>query len=204
MPGFAVGFVESSVSSPFAEGVDVDHFSPEKYFHRNYIPYVERRHIGDDEIYLVCVVGDGTTAGLLTDAYGKPVLVSRPTDENGLDLNSQYVVAAVEQKVVGQPVSVWAGRVEAQRCGFQDESQFSHFAMTAGIESWLAGGAVATLGWLVENPRVVWHVAAIEKAQSRESVCAFDLYIYASRLEGVNGTYKSDLFLQLNEWVREK
>jgi hypothetical protein len=104
----------------------------------------------------------------LTDAYGKAVLISTATDEDGLDLNPQYAAATVEQKVVGQPISIGAGRGEPQRCGFQDKSQFPDFAMAAGIESGLAGGAIATLGGLVENPRVVWHEPEIEKAQNRD------------------------------------
>lgn len=113
MPGFAIVFVHSGVSSSsFAIGVNIDPFAPEKYFHREYIPGVERSHIDDYEIYVSDVVGHRSIEVVLTDVRVKPVLISGPIDEDRLDLNSQHAAAAVEQEVVGESGSIGTRRVE--------------------------------------------------------------------------------------------
>ena len=155
MPGFTIVFVDPGVFSSLAIGVNVDPFASEKYFHREYIPGVKRGHIDDYEIYVADVVGHRTIAVSLADAHVKAVVISGATYKNGLDLNSQHTAAAVEQEVVGESGSIGTRRVEPQRCGFEHEGQFSDFAVTASIEFWLADGVIATLGWLVEKPRVV-------------------------------------------------
>src|SRR6185312_2952536 len=106
MPGFAVVFVHSGVFSSFAIGVHIDSFASEKYFHREYIPGVERGYIDDYEIYFGDVVGHRTTAVGLADAHVKAVLISGAAHEDGLDLNSQHAAAAVEQEVVGESGSI--------------------------------------------------------------------------------------------------
>ena len=163
MPGFAVLLVHAGVFSGLGYRVDVDYFSSGKYFYRNYIPDLQRGYVGDYEIYVVDFVGYGAGAGGLADAYGVAVFVSRAGGEDRLDLNAQDAGAALEQEVVRAAVSVGAGRGEAEGGGFEDESQFADFSVTAGIEAGLAGGDIVTLGWWVEVPRVIWHVAGNRK-----------------------------------------
>jgi len=48
-----------------------------------------------------------------------------------------------------------------------------------------------------------WHGLQIEKAQSRESVCAFDLYINASEIGRGKWDMLVRLFRPLNDELRE-
>jgi hypothetical protein len=88
VPGFAIAFVDPGVSSFFAGGVNIDPFASEKYFHREYIPGVERGHIDDYEIYVSGVVSYRSIGVVLTDVHVKPVLMSGPIGEDRLHLNS--------------------------------------------------------------------------------------------------------------------
>src|SRR5690349_9650188 len=105
MPGFAVDFEEAAVGALFAGGVDDDHFSLIKYIHGNHIKGVMREDVGDQEVDVLGGVGGAASVFVLHYVDGKAVRVERPRDGDALHLNFQDAFAALEQEIVGTPVS---------------------------------------------------------------------------------------------------
>src|ERR1044071_6699606 len=114
MPGFAVVFVEAAVGALFAGGVDYDHFSLIKYIHGNHIKGVMRDDVGDQEIDVVGGVGGTASIFVLHYVDGKTVGVVKARDRDALHLNSQHALAALEQEIVGTPLSIGPRWGEAQ------------------------------------------------------------------------------------------